>query len=163
MSRRPKLLVGNLYHIKMNDSYCEEIHPVSPYTSEHIFVEKTFEYIAEILKIEEVDNSRLCIILSILASTQDQGTAVSELKRASTGYLQADGTYQRPITIQYMGPFNDGGEYLWERAAFCQMKGRGPVWMKDAVIKKFNPKNLPIYITWPFGSDWAALQLKQKE
>jgi len=147
MSRRPKLIKGNLYYIKMRDVLVNNNKL------------ETHEYIAEIINLEPADQNKLCVLLSILASTQDED--YSELKRASTGYLQTDGTYKRPLTINYMGPFNAGGEYLWERAAFIQLKGRSPTWMRNAVIKYYDPRNLPLYLNWSFGLDWISQQLKK--
>jgi len=120
---------------------------------------KTHEYIAEILNLEPVDQNRLCVMLSILASTQD--VDYTELKRASTGYLQSDGTYQKPLPLNHMGSFNNGGEYLWERAVFIQLEGRSPSWREDAVIQYYNPKNLPLYLNWIFGLDWIEQQFKE--
>ncbi len=149
MSRRPKLIVGDLYYIKMKNVWSNNSSTT------------THEYLAEILKIEPVDPLKLCIILSILASTQTIDTA--ELKQASTEYRQADGTFQRPLTIHYMGKFNEKGKYLWERAAYIQLKGSSPTWMSDAVIQNYNPKNLPLYLKWAFGIDWILKQLKEIE
>lgn len=166
MSRRPKLIKGNLYHIKMSDVWVTLPQTqINPYTnsvsSNGITAEKeTHEYIAEILDIEPLDNKQ-CILLSVLASTQSIDTALAEMKRASTEYRRADGTYQRPLTIHYMGEFNQGGEYLWERAAYCQLKGRSPTWMRDAVFKYYNPKILPLCLNWAFGLDWIEQQLKE--
>ena len=166
MSRRPKLIKGNLYYIKMRDVWVTMLPmTVNLYTSQvssnGLTAEReTHEYIAEIINIESVEPNKQCILLSILASTQTIDSALSEMKRASTGYLQPDGTYQRPLTIQYMGEFNQGGEYLWERAAYCQMKGRSPTWMKDAVFQYYNPKILPLCLNWEFGKDWVQQQLK---
>jgi hypothetical protein len=168
MSRRPKLIKGNLYYLKMKNVWVTkgqtQINSYTSQVSNGITAEReTHEYIAEILRLEPIDQGKLCIILSILASTQSIDTALSEMKRASTEYRQADGTFQRPLTIHYMGEFNDGGEYLWERAAYCQLKGRSPTWMGDAVFQyyNYNPKNLPLYLNWSFGSDWIAKQLQE--
>jgi len=159
MSRRPKLIPGNLYYIKMKNVWS---HKQAPSTSRTYYDGKTMathEYIAEVIKLEPVDQNKLCVLLSILASTQEVDSA--ELKMASSKYLQADGTYQRPLTIQYMGEFNEGGKYLWERAAYIQLKGSSPSWMSDAIIQYYNPKNLPLYLNWPFGIDWILKQLKE--
>ena len=161
MSRRPALKVGNLYYIKMkNVGVKKAATTVNSYSTSYEWEDEDHEYIAEIINLEPIEQ-KMCVMLSILASTQD--VDVSEVKMASSQYRLANGTYQKPLTITYLGDFNQKGAYLWERAAFIQMKGSGPVWMSNAVIHKFNPRKLPLYLGWTFGKDWVTKQLQESK
>lgn len=131
MSRRPKLIVGDLYYVKSFYEWNSE-----GYVSE--------EYLAKILLVgeNEFDNNKsgysaVRVQFLILASTKDD---------ISLGDLHYDFTT---------------ASYPWKKSwvieyPLSQWRNRPD----RIIIQKFNPKKLPLYLNWGYGIEVIRGMLK---
>jgi len=146
MGKRPKLIPGNLYHIKMYNVF-ESENGRGQFSN--------YEYIAELEKLEDAHPDMsgppgVWAMMIVYAATQEMPS--SELR------------WRGKLTIATMAGNDipkgrEREEYYWQRAAFVSFNG-DTVWLDRAVFENYTPKKLPLYLDWVWGKEWIHKQLE---
>jgi hypothetical protein len=151
MGKRPKLIPGNLYYMKMYkvfESKAEGCHGKGKFS--------THEYIAELEKLEDAHPDKsgppgVWAMMIVYAATQEMPS--SEIRwRGKLTIATAPEHHHIPKE-------REREEYYWQRAAFVSFNG-DTVWMDRAVFENYNPKKLPLYLDWVWGKEWIHKQLE---
>lgn len=131
---RPKLEIGKLYYLKMRNVFTAPLVAVStaPMVAVQDGTYENYEYLVKVVSLERLSDGRLQAELQILAGTQ----------------YPEDGS-------EMWRPGKDG--WVWVRYVFVNQE-----FQKDQlVIKRLNPKHLPLYLTWPYGKEFVTQLLKE--
>jgi hypothetical protein len=143
MGKRPKLIPGNLYYIKMSNVFEQDKY-------------STHEYIAELEKLEDAHPDMsgppgVWAMMIVYASTQEWPT--SEIRW--WGKL----TIATSPEHHHIPSGREREEYYWQRAIYVSFNGE-TVWLDRAVIQNYNPKKLPLCLDWVWGKEWICKQLE---
>ena len=132
MSRRPKLIVGDLYHIKSYHEFDGGIYKdiYEEYLARAITVgeQKTF--------LDGATTTAIIIQCTVIASTKDD---------IPSSDLQYDYTT---------------ASYPWRKSWILEYPATRWRYMEHIVIQKFNPKKLPLYLNWGYGIEVIRGMLK---
>jgi hypothetical protein len=131
MSRRPELIVGDLYHLKAYNEWDWDY--------------ESNEYLAKVLQVGEKETDNLSIYVKCAARVFFEIIA-STKKDIPLSQLQYDNT-----TASY--PWKQSWVIEYPQTTWRSMPNR-------IVIQKFNPKKLPLYLNWGYGKDTIIAMLK---
>jgi hypothetical protein len=153
MGKRPKLIPGNLYHIKMYNVFELDENGAGKFS--------THEYIAELETLEDKTyqggSPGVWAMMIVYAATQEMPT--SELKwRGKLTIATASPKFFAEHDV-HIPKGRECEEYYWQRATYVSFNGDN-CWMDQAVFENYNPKRLPLYLDWVWGKDWIHKQLE---